>query len=44
VERLEKEIKRNVYNGRLTRKYRRLIRMKAALADDWIMMARCFSR
>lgn len=38
IERLENEIKRYYYNGKPTRKYRRLLKLKAVSDSDWIMM------
>lgn len=38
IERAEKEVKRSYYNGKLTRKYRRVIRMSEKLNRDAMMM------
>lgn len=39
IERLENEIQRHYYNGKPTRKHARLMKMKAELNRDFIMMA-----
>ena len=39
IERAEKEVKRYYYNGKPTRKYKRLIRMNEKFEMGWIMMA-----
>lgn len=44
IERLEKEIKRYYYNGKPTRKYRRLIRMNLKLKMDLVRFAARFDK
>jgi len=39
IEQAKKEVKRYYYNGKLTRKYKRVLRMNKKIERDFIMMA-----